>query len=132
MSHRWDKLDTHRYRCRLCGMEKLNLSQSQDGRRYPDWVTVFRDANGQETRGATPPCHGDLPAIPAPAQPPARSLGQWSAYVESGATLQERRARLAEVPEPLRDSVKDHLVTVFALRDAARMQGKERGRRAAT
>lgn len=57
-----------------------------------------------------------------------RTLGQWNAHVEQGSSIVERRARLAEVPEHLRDSVKDHLATVWALKDAARLRGKDRGR----
>jgi hypothetical protein len=129
--HRWDKLDTHLYRCRQCGLQKLSVPQERAGSLYPEWATVFRDANGHETRGLTPPCPSDTPAAPAPlpavASPASdRSLGQWNGYVEQGATLTERRARLAEVPEHLQGQVKDHLVTVFALKDAARLRGKGR------
>lgn len=33
------------------------------------------------------------------------TLGEWAAYVESGATVEDRRRRLAEVPESLRPAV---------------------------
>lgn len=51
-------------------------------------------------------------------RPPAASmcLGQWQAWVESGTTLEERRARLSEVPEELREQVKGHLRTVWGLK----------------
>jgi hypothetical protein len=55
-----------------------------------------------------------------------RTLGEWNGYVEQGATLTERRARLAEVPEHLQGQVKDHMATVWALKDAARLRAKGR------
>lgn len=42
--------------------------------------------------------------------------GEWNAYVESGDTVEERRRRLAEVPEPLRAGVERHVRLAFALR----------------
>lgn len=49
-----------------------------------------------------------------------RSLGAWNAYVETGETLEIRRARLAEVPADWREAVRSHLAMVFALRASAR------------
>jgi hypothetical protein len=57
-----------------------------------------------------------------------RTLGQWNAYVESGATHDERRARLEEVPEDLRATVKRHAQTVFALRKYHSRKGRGRQR----
>ena len=57
----------------------------------------------------------------------ARTAPQWQAYVESGVTLQERRARLAEIDDPdLKARVQDHLLTVFQLREAARLRTQQR------
>lgn len=44
------------------------------------------------------------------------SPGQWNAYVEGGKTKLERNIRLAEVPDELREDVKNHVITVFKLR----------------
>ena len=52
-------------------------------------------------------------------------LGQLNAYVEQGATREERLARLAEVPVELRAAVENHVRTVFALR---KRPGKRRRR----
>ncbi len=50
-----------------------------------------------------------------------RSLvGQWCAYVPAGATLEDRRERLSEVPDELRVTVECHVRDVFALRAEAR------------
>jgi len=48
------------------------------------------------------------------------TLGQFCAYVEAGESIMDRRARLAEVPEEMRESVRAHVATVFLLREAAR------------
>ena len=53
-----------------------------------------------------------LPACPCQ----GACLGQWNAYVASGANLTERNARLAQCPERLRPSVESHVRTVFAIR----------------
>lgn len=45
-----------------------------------------------------------------------KCAGQWNAYVASGKTVKTRCERLAEVPESMRDSVIDHVKTVFKLR----------------
>ena len=45
--------------------------------------------------------------------------GQWNSYVVAGPTRDERRARLEECPEHLRQSVQSHVTTVFALRARA-------------
>lgn len=42
--------------------------------------------------------------------------GQWNAYVASGRTREQRRARLMEVPEVMREAVRGHVVTVFGVR----------------
>lgn len=56
-----------------------------------------------------------LPACPDP-----RASGpQWNYYCASGATMDERRARLAQCPADLLDGVKDHVRTVFMMKDRA-------------
>lgn len=50
----------------------------------------------------------------------ARCASQWNAYVEAGKTRDERRERLAEVPEDIRESVEDHVRTVFLLKKKLR------------
>ena len=59
-----------------------------------------------------------------------RSISEWNAFVEAGATLTERRARLAEAPEHMRDHIKNHLATVWALKDAARLRAQAQPRKA--
>jgi len=44
-----------------------------------------------------------------------KSKGEWNGYVVSGKTREQRRERLAEVPEEWRDSVKRHVETYFAI-----------------
>jgi hypothetical protein len=46
----------------------------------------------------------------------------WCAYVESGASVEERRARLADCPEQFRAEVEAHVRTVFAIRASVRMR----------
>lgn len=53
--------------------------------------------------------------IYAPPDPRA-TAGQWNAYTAAGTTRDERRARLAECPEHLRQGVQNHVATVFAIR----------------
>lgn len=48
-----------------------------------------------------------------------RSPGQWQAYVEAGATREERMERLAEAPPDLRDKIVDHVETVWKLKKRA-------------
>ncbi|MBK1719202.1 hypothetical protein [Thiocystis violacea] len=57
-----------------------------------------------------------------PAGDTDRSLGQWNAWVEQGETLQERRARLAQVPDDMRDQVKSHLTLSWHLKSAKRQK----------
>ena len=45
-----------------------------------------------------------------------RTWGEWNAYVVQGDTRAERRRRLAEVPDPLRDRIRRHVETYFELR----------------
>jgi hypothetical protein len=54
-----------------------------------------------------------------------RTLGQWNAFVEAGESILDRRARLAEVPDDIRESVRAHVATVFLLREAARLKGQD-------
>lgn len=42
--------------------------------------------------------------------------GEWNSYVESGETREIRRARLEEAPEEWRESISDHVKTVFFLK----------------
>jgi hypothetical protein len=48
------------------------------------------------------------------------SPGEWKGYVVTGTTKEQRRERLAEVPESLRDEVKRHVETFFAIKANAR------------
>ncbi len=48
------------------------------------------------------------------------SLGEWNAYVTAGADREDRKARLAECPESLRENVTCHVKTVFELRRRSR------------
>ena len=43
-------------------------------------------------------------------------LGQWLAYVSSGASKEARRARLAEVPVEAREVVRDEVISMGARR----------------
>lgn len=42
--------------------------------------------------------------------------GTWNAYVAMGESKEERKARLAEVPEEIREDVEKHVRAVFSLR----------------
>jgi len=55
-----------------------------------------------------------------------RTIGQWNAFVEAGESIMERRARLAEVPEEMRESVRAHVATAFLLREAARLKDQQK------
>ena len=46
------------------------------------------------------------------------TVGNYNAYVGSGTTREERRERLAEVPEEYRDSVESHVRTQFQIQAA--------------
>jgi hypothetical protein len=121
--HAWEKLATHHYRCTRCGMDKTNV-ETAPGR----WQAVFR--RGEQTwHGATPPCHGQPLAADLPASHADWGPSNWNAYVEAGDTIQERRARLQQCPEEWRESVRAHVATVFALRDAARQRAQQRQQR---
>ena len=50
-----------------------------------------------------------------------RGLGQWQAYVEAGRSREERNERLAEVPEDMRERVREHVRDVFRLRALANL-----------
>lgn len=58
----------------------------------------------------------------------SRGRGQWNAYVVAGATREERARRLLEVPEAWRESVADHVRTVFNLRGRVTRGRSPRGR----
>ena len=45
-----------------------------------------------------------------------RGQGQWNAYVAAGKTLEERQARLAEVPEQYVRLVKCHLEIIWSIK----------------
>lgn len=76
--HQWDKVELHRYRCRLCGCVKVN----QEGPRQfdglpPRWVARF-EWGGQVRVGRTPPCPGHparAPAVPASSASPTADPG---------------------------------------------------------
>ena len=53
---------------------------------------------------------------------------QWNAWVEAGQSIAECRDRLAQVPEEWRESVRDHMRTVYMLRDAARARAEKSNR----
>jgi hypothetical protein len=44
--------------------------------------------------------------------------GQWNAHVAMGKDKDERIQRLAEVPEAMRDQVREHVRTVFKIKAA--------------
>ena len=44
----------------------------------------------------------------------------WNAYVERGPDLEERRRRLAEVPDHWREQVRCHVLCYFAVKARAR------------
>ena len=50
--------------------------------------------------------------------PTSASAGAWNAYVESGDTREERAARLATVPDNLRQAVQRHVQAYFRIRAA--------------
>jgi hypothetical protein len=50
--------------------------------------------------------------------------GNWNAYVPAGKDKEERLARLAEVPEEMREQVREHTRTVFKIRASAKRRGK--------
>lgn len=54
--------------------------------------------------------------------------GRWNGYVACGATKDERRARLAEVPAEYRDGVISHLRTIAAIRERERWKREEKAR----
>ena len=53
---------------------------------------------------------------PRPLRP---GLGTWNAYVERGPDLEERRRRLAEVPDHWREQVRRHVAGYFRLKAQA-------------
>ena len=53
---------------------------------------------------------------PRPLRP---GLGPWNAYVERGPDLEERRRRLAEVPDHWREQVRQHVACYFRLKAGA-------------
>lgn len=50
--------------------------------------------------------------------PKPANLGMLNAYVERGETREERAARLATVPDNLREAVKNHVQTYFQIKSA--------------
>jgi len=65
--HAWTKLETHRYRCARCGMDKTNAILPEPNERgWAQWETRFA-RDGETWVGATPPCCGSLPEPAAPA-----------------------------------------------------------------
>ena len=49
-------------------------------------------------------------------------LGTWNSYVIRGTDSEDRRARLAEVPEHWRERVRSHVVCYFAVKARAKSQ----------
>ena len=49
-------------------------------------------------------------------KPDRASPCTWNAYVERGSSLDERRRRLAEVPDHWREQVRRHVACYFRLR----------------
>ncbi len=52
-------------------------------------------------------------------QPQRPGLGNWNAYVERGPSLEERRRRLAEVPDHWSEQVRRHVASYFRLKAKA-------------
>ena len=50
--------------------------------------------------------------------PTSASVATWNAYVEAGDTREERAARLATVPDNLRQAVKNHVQAYFRIKSA--------------
>ncbi|NCC41520.1 MAG: hypothetical protein EOM21_19285 [Gammaproteobacteria bacterium] len=83
MRHAWEKLETHRYRCARCGMDKTNAILPEASERgWAQWETRFARA-GETWTGATPPCCGSLPEPAAPALVWTR-VDQYHALAETG------------------------------------------------
>lgn len=53
------------------------------------------------------------------------NAGVANAYVESGTTTDDRVARLAEVPEHIRASVKSHVETVYKIHNFNRRKNAQ-------
>ena len=53
-------------------------------------------------------------------RPLRQGLGTWNAYVERGPDLEERRRRLAEVPDHWREQVRCHVLCYFAVKARTR------------
>ena len=54
--------------------------------------------------------------------PKPANLGMLNAYVERGDTREERAARLATVPDNLREAVQRHVQTYFRIKAAKAMR----------
>lgn len=71
--HQWDKVEVHRYRCRVCGCEKVNEEGPREFNGMPPrWIARF-EWGGQVRIGRTPPCPGHparSDAVPAPSSSP--------------------------------------------------------------
>ena len=52
-----------------------------------------------------------------------RTKGQWNAYILAGKTREDRLKRLEEVPISLRDDVRRHVETVYAIRGYHKKNG---------
>ena len=52
-----------------------------------------------------------------------RDLGNWNAYVALGRTREIRLARLAEVPVFFKEQVKNHVVTMFKIKNGVKRTG---------
>lgn len=52
--------------------------------------------------------------------------GQWQAYASQGRSIEEQKARLEEVPESMREVVRDHLNTVYRLKKKAEKEKKRK------
>ena len=50
--------------------------------------------------------------------PDSAPIATWNAYVEAGDTREERAARLATVPDNLRQAVKNHVQAYFLIKAA--------------
>ncbi len=49
-------------------------------------------------------------------KPENDNLGMWQAYVEKGRSKEERNLRLSAVPQELKETVRNHVETVFRLK----------------
>lgn len=57
-------------------------------------------------------------------KPDTESIGLWTGYIEQGATVEDRRARLAECPAAIVDKVKIQVAGAFQASNNKRRYGR--------